>query len=273
MQKEIKLEELKQLQLDILVKVHEFCIKNNIEYFLSDGTLIGAIRHKGYIPWDDDIDISMTRPNYDKFIKTFNGAYKDLTVYAPELNWNFYAPYANVCDNRTILKEGDNGHNGIDFGIKIDVFPIDGVSSDYKKYLTAFKKIKFYNATLSVKRRLNLWNNKNKIGSLKSIILYLITIPFSYTYIQKNIHKIALQHTYSKSEYATQVTFFSKPRHFRKEIFESYIDVDFEGYKLRTIANYDTYLRTYYGDYMQLPPENERVGHHGFTAYWLDKEK
>ena len=83
-------EELNVIQLDILDDIHQFCVNNNIRYSLAFGSLIGAIRHHGYIPWDDDIDIMMPRPDYDVFINSFNGAYKHLVVAAPELDWNYY---------------------------------------------------------------------------------------------------------------------------------------------------------------------------------------
>ena len=101
------------MQVDILAAVDKFCEQNNIRYSLSSGTLIGAIRHNGYIPWDDDIDLMMPRADYDRFISTFNGVVEHLSVMAPELNANYYAPYANVYDNRTHLNEGCNGHRGI----------------------------------------------------------------------------------------------------------------------------------------------------------------
>ena len=129
--KKIETEELKRIQVDILKDIHEFCSINNIHYSLAYGTLLGAIRHQGYIPWDDDIDIMMLRSDYEKFIHTFPGSFKHLSICAPELDLNYYAPYANVWDNRTILDEGINNadHRGKTIGIKIDVFPIDKTSS------------------------------------------------------------------------------------------------------------------------------------------------
>ena len=108
--KQLTIKEILQVQLDILRDVDAFCRQNKIDYFLVGGTGIGAVRHGGYIPWDDDIDIGMTRPNYDRFLSSFNGNYGNLELYAPEIDLNYYAPYANVCDNRTLLFEGANGH-------------------------------------------------------------------------------------------------------------------------------------------------------------------
>ena len=151
--KTISTEELKRIQLDILLVFHDFCIENGLEYSLFAGTLIGAVRHKGYIPWDDDIDICMTRPNYEKFIHSFNGHFPNYYVAAPELDWNYYAPYANVCDNRTLLLEGKNGHNGQEIGVKIDIFPIDGCTSSLTGYLELCKQSFNWNEIMRLKRR------------------------------------------------------------------------------------------------------------------------
>ena len=114
---EIKLDELKKIQLDILVFIDDFCEKNNINYWIDCGTLLGAVRHKGYIPWDDDIDIGMLREDYDKFMKIFNNCcnnskYKFIS-YETDKNWPF--PFGKVLDITTVLYEPDKkyGRNWI----------------------------------------------------------------------------------------------------------------------------------------------------------------
>lgn len=266
--KEIGIDELKKLQLDILLSVHDFCIKNQIEYSLAAGTLIGAIRHKGYIPWDDDIDICMTRPNYDRFINSFNGTYKNLHVLAPELNWNYYAPYANVCDIRTILNERANGHRGIEVGVKIDVFPIDGTSNSLQGYRFLCNKIYDYNYIMSYKRYIL---SKGKFPyNIKVLFKKLQHCFTSYAYLQKKIHRLSLSNDFDKAEFVSLMVF--DPIAFRapQKIFEEYVDVEFEGYKLRSVKYFDLFLSLRYGDYMKLPPIEQQVPHHGFTAYWKD---
>ena len=267
--KVISLDELKQIQLDILTKVHDFCVKNNIDYFLSYGTLIGAIRHKGYIPWDDDIDIEMTRPNYEKFLKSFNGAYRELEVYAPELDWNYYAPYANVCDNRTILKEKGIGHNGRVLGIKIDVFPIDGLPSDEALYDKMFKKSRLYNSLLVYNQRdFSQFINSMKSLNLKDCFKWIVGHTVPHSLIQKWMYKLATQYNYSSAKKAGLITFTPVKYSVDKSCFEHYIEVEFEGRTFYTIKDYDMYLRLLYGDYMQLPPIEERIPHHNFHATW-----
>lgn len=272
--KEIDTEELKRIQVDMLEKIHEFCTNNKINYFLSYGSLIGAVRHKGYIPWDDDIDISMPRPDYDIFIHSFNGKFSELSVLAPELNWNFFEPYANVYDNRTILLEDDNLHHGVEIGIKIDIFPIDGVPNDKKKYKTLRKKILRLNWLRGIKKEslfeqlMRIYKTKHGFKSL----IYRFMHPFiKYEKIQKKIHELALECDYNSSEYVESIVFQPKCwTQKKKEFYNDFIDVKFERLTLKAPKNYDSYLKMIYGDYMKLPPEKERVYSHGFTAYWKE---
>ena len=270
--KKIEFDELKKLQLEILEKVHNFCAYNHINYTLSSGTLIGAIRHKGYIPWDDDIDIEMTRPNYNKFIKGFNGAYKELEVLCPELDWGYYAPYANVCDNRTILIEGDNGHNGRKVGIKIDVFPIDGLPDDENKCRSIFKKVNRYNTFMMYKRYPLSYFRKGNIlkRNIKSCVWYLLHLV-PYSFFQKKLHKIATFYDFNKSKNVGPILFMNNKCSINKEVFSKYQETQFEDKKFQIIQDYDIYLKALYGDYMQFPPEEKRVAHHNFEAYWIDK--
>ncbi len=270
--REMEFKELLDIQLNILKQVDHFCRANEIEYFMYGGTGIGAIRHKGYIPWDDDIDIAMTRPNYDRFINSFNGSCENLEVFAPELNWSYYAPYANVCDKRTLLDEGVNGHNGQEIGVKIDIFQIDGAPDSDEEYQNMWKTNRYFMKSMFVrKEKLSVIWKESKIRFFKHIIKKLVYCIFSFEYMQKKTHKIATKYQFGTTSKATNLTYpYPKLTMCERSWFEHYIDVDFEDMKARMIADYDPYLRVIFGDYMQLPPENQRIAHHGFKAYWKD---
>ena len=136
--KELTIEELKQYQLGILKVVAEYCEGNEIKYWLDCGTLLGAVRHKGYIPWDDDIDIGMLREDYDKFIYSFNSSNERYKVYSIENNPDFYFPHAKVLDTDTVLYEPDE--NGLKLNINIDIFIYDNAPDDERLTKRMFKK-------------------------------------------------------------------------------------------------------------------------------------
>ncbi len=260
--KAITLDELKTIQLDLLQKTADFCEKNGLRYFLCGGTLIGAIRHKGYIPWDDDIDIAMPRPDYEKFVKTFNKPENYYQVAYLDNSSTYAYAFAKVYDNRTILRELH--YPGENFGVNIDVFPADGV-----KNTTQIKKIMILHKLLNTKRA-NYYHrtlSKKIINTFGKVLL----LPFS-------AHKIA---TWMNNE-ASKYTFYSLPmagvianplgpgEMVDKSVFESDIYQEFEGREYRVPIGYDAWLRSIYGDYMQLPPIEHRVTHHTFKAWWKD---
>ena len=262
----IETEELKRIQIDILKDVHDFCSSNGINYSLAYGTLLGAIRHKGYIPWDDDIDIMMLRSDYDRFIQTFPGSFKHLSICSPELDLNYYAPYANVWDNRTVLEEGVNNanHRGQSIGIKIDVFPIDKTSSS--RLFELYSRI-LYKLWYSHRYRINIKNEHH--FNCQYMCLNMVADIIGYKNIQKLIIHNAKRYMNTESQYLDMLAFYNVgSRAFKSIDFDSYIEIPFEDQFFRSIAGFDDYLTCAYGDYMKLPPEENRVAHHGFTAYW-----
>ena len=263
--KEIEIEELKKLQLEILVKVRDFCLAKDISYYLAYGTLLGAVRHKGYIPWDDDIDIMMPRLDYERFIKEFNGYYKELEVVAPELELSYYAPYANVIDNRTILIEPSLNHEGL--GVKIDVFPIDIVPNDEKDYHKICQESDNLNRIRSAKvARLSFYKGLDWLRLLCKKVLFSLK---DVKLIQKNIIELAERSFIKSGDFVDCIVFITiKNRRFPKTCLEGYELVEFENMEFRAPKNYDCCLKALFGNYMQLPPENKRIAHHNFKAFW-----
>ncbi len=272
--KRINIDEIKKIQLDMLLSIDEFCRIHCIKYSLSSGTLIGAVRHGGYIPWDDDIDIMMPRVDYEQFIYSFNGAFNHLSLLAPELDSSFYAPYANVYDNRTVLFEGYNGHRGHNIGVKIDIFPIDNVSENSEVYIKDMRYVNRLNILMYIKRIEKVLNSK--MSFLDKIKTYMCKIVLSfvpYSYLQSKINDVAKNKSYDNSQYVDNVVYniyYKKHTRFNKSILENYIRIPFEGYDFSVIEDYDTVLKKMYGNYMQLPPECNRIAHHNFDAFWID---
>ena len=149
---ELGIDKLKQIQLDMLKDIHTFCVEHEIRYSLAFGTLLGAVRHKGYIPWDDDIDIMMPREDYNRFIRSYgNQTYKiaDMSV-----NPNYGLPFAKVEDVLTVIEENVEGESV--FGVYIDVFPVDSIPDNMLARRSFYKMKSLLNTLFDLKTvRLN----------------------------------------------------------------------------------------------------------------------
>lgn len=267
--KEIPREESRKIMLDILIDIADFCDKNSVTYYLSSGTLIGAIRHQGFIPWDDDIDIEMPRPDYEKFIELYreNGKY---AICAP-LEKNSIYFYAKVYDKQTIKYE-----RGIDYtrfqplGVDVDVFPIDGQPDEnhfedfVRQTEMRVKLFKMFSLAISTSQASVSFKGK----ALKMICRVISKNLFCRLYI-----KSASRYSFDDSSMVGFISPYSKysNRH-RKEVFLDKVKVVFEGLEFYAPIGYDEYLRNIYGDYMQLPPVEQQQTHHTNNIYWRDKE-
>lgn len=263
--REIQLEELK-----ILEKIAEFLEKNNLRYSLNGGTLLGAIRHKGFIPWDDDIDIAMPRPDYDKFIELYSKQPIDdnLILCCPE-NKTEFLPFCKI-KNKEIEAIDDNSKSEKKQNfLWIDIFPVDGISISEKELKWKYRKMSFYTLLLYVHRNKLYFSKK---GYFFKDIIKLILKPISLLVSAKTLIKFAAKMDYEKAKYIGKfVSGYGLKEALLKEDYEEYIKVEFEGRKFSVIKNYDKYLTNIFGDYMTLPPKNERITHH--LEAWRVKEK
>lgn len=269
--KRISLTEQKNIQLSILRDVHSFCEQNGIHYTLIFGTLLGAIRHKGYIPWDDDIDIAMPRKDYDKFLQNFNSFHTFYKVYDCKQNEEYTHPYAKVADVRTIYFENVNMKP---IGINIDVFPFDDL------FETEEESDKFIQSLASIKRKFRLKllkpSKKNKLWKRLAIKVLKLLVW------NKNLKDLAIsqQEVVSaidcKNQLYSAILTDSSLRDCRKSMcpkhyFDEYVDVYFEGEKFKAIKEYHAWLTAMYGDYMLPPPEGQRMSPHTVQeVYWLE---
>jgi len=264
--KELTVSQIKEIQLNILQVIADFCDKNNITYFLGSGTLIGAIRHQGYIPWDDDIDLLMPRPDYEVFISIFNKDDSNFKVFSNENDSKYCYPFAKVSDQRTLLVE-DLNENFEGIGINVDIFPIDGLPEKKKEQVKLFKKITIVQKLLSytstpIRKERKLYKNW---------ILRIIKLLNANCLVNK-LSDLAKSNKYNNAKEVGMIVWSSNKSipSVSKQVFEKYKLELFEGEEYKVPIGYHQWLTKVYGDYMKLPPEDKRVSHHHFKAYLIE---
>ena len=165
---------MKRIQVDILKDVHRFCEENGLHYTLAFGSMLGAIRHKGYIPWDDDIDIALLRPDYEKFVKTYTSKDGQYRLYDYRKDSDFHYPYAKIADTRTILDENVSMKN---IGVNIDVFPFDymfDTREECTRFIGTLDRLKkLFRIKLVKPGKKNVWWKRILIRIAK-IIMFII---------------------------------------------------------------------------------------------------
>lgn len=270
-------EEIKITELNILKYVTDFCEKKNINYILSDGSLIGAVRHNGFIPWDDDIDISMLREDYDKFIVLWNAEeHKDYELLCSENN-NLNLLFSKVVDSTTIAYEGKNKTKTT--GLWIDIFPLDYVPIKQKYIKKHYLKMrKLYRALLSNYYTSLKTGKKLLISKSLNLFRFIKNWNIYYLYPLKkiiNTHRKNAKKITNGSNVTNYVAIVREPPQriygFPKTCCTEFIYHIFENCEFRIPKNYDALLQSFYGDYMKLPPKEAQVNAHGLTAYFVEK--
>ena len=251
--------ELRQIQMGILDEIHRFCETQNITYFLSSGSLLGAVRHGGYIPWDDDIDIYLPRKDYERLLREFKDN-EQFRLLNPAKEPHYYYTFAKVVDTRTLMVETET--DGYEIGVYVDVFPIDYVPDDLKERERVFKRKK-----LLYKIRRCKISNSNPLHSRLAYWCYRL-LPVSVEKLNRMIRKLIVRE--EPTQYVCHMTEAGPAlKHcFPASDIASAVDIKFEDRTYKTMVGYKDYLTCTYGDYMKLPPVDQRVTHK-FEAYWL----
>lgn len=261
MNKELTLEERKKVQLEMLDEIDSFCRKNNIKYSLAFGTLLGAIRHKGFIPWDDDVDIMMPIDDLNKFKETFRS---DLLSYYDVYNCAKHSyPFSRLGHNGTYSKAGKIATN---YGICIDLYIMVNLMDDEEELAKYFKEGEKWQFV------------RRQIKRVKSRLLQYLPIDIKFPFHRWVIKRLN-KHWTGYAKYGTTNTYYvvagslnlRKKMTYDRDLFANLTEVDFENKKYYAIADWDYYLTLRYGDYMKLPPVEQRVPYHGGEYYWKEK--
>lgn len=255
--KKISKEEIKKIQLEMLSEVDAFCRQHNLKYTLAYGTLIGAIRHKGFIPWDDDLDICM--PYDDMLYLKENLKSENIEIADFDNCPNYNLPFPRIIHKKSYSR---NGKKSVSYGVNIDLYVMIPCTSDVAKYEEIIQKgmviYKNYHQAF-------IWSSR--------ILRYL---PVDNDYVLKPFLKKYREFLYDTLQDKNGQNYFcvaSPLASYKKDtlnynLFDHLIESEFENYKFLIPSCYDDYLKQQYGEYMALPPVDQRVPYHGGDYYW-----
>ena len=268
---ELSIDEIHSITLEVVEKLIQICDAIGINYYVAYGSLIGVIRHKGFIPWDDDFDVVMLRDDYEKFCDYCICHQDDLKPYKlfTRKNVDKY-PYniarLNNMDYRAIYENVQ----GYDSGIFIDIYPLDGAGINAEQVIRRVKKKK------SDLFRITLWSVDDHYTKstyhkwYRSVAKYFVrgyAKIRGYKYFLDKMEAFKDLYDTNTSRYVAEMTWDSGLTLYEKKWFEDYIYMDFENLKVKVPSGYDEFLKCHYGDYMKLPPKSEQVPHHEYKVY------
>ncbi len=260
--------QLQEKLLEMLGVFHEFCKENGLSYFALGGTALGAERHKGFIPWDDDVDVGMPRRDYEKLKALVeNKQLGDYVFEFPSNKKDFVYAYGKMYDTRTTLVE--NTRYKTKRGIFLDIFPLDGAGKTLEESKKYFKVVHKKINLLSTKSL--AWRKGRKLYKNVAIILMRL-FPVNQTKLKQKIDKLSSKIDYDSVNYVANYSGNWAEREIsKKQWFGKPRECDFENMKIYAPEMADEYLTAVYGDWKRLPPEEKRVSHHDFLVLDLNK--
>ena len=260
--------EIQKIGFDILCDVDKFCHEHGIRYFLCGGTLLGAIRHKGFIPWDDDIDIGMLRPDYNRFLKEYTSPDNTLVWHGNDSTC-FY-PFAKLFNANTLLLDNDFQNHRI--GVYIDVFPFDEVDDNPRIWNRSVRRMEWINKIHAL-RNIRLFRRGRPL--LNQLIVFL-RAPLRLFPNRMLLAWHDRQNSRPPKTNARKIACFSTTNVYGvkdvhpQEAFDEMVPVTFEGRVFPAPKGWHDYLSDLYGDFMKLPPKEKQVSLHNFRAWWKD---
>lgn len=258
---------LHQTILEIMDEIHRISEKHELHYVLLAGSLLGAVRHQGFIPWDDDLDIGMPRKDYEKFKSILDTELKDEFYYIDIQNHPHYAlPFLKVMKKGTVVQEKSAPKDIQPYGIYVDVFPFDVSPED--KYQKKKHEIKFnwYQKLLLARKKYRLDLEEKPVKRFIYSIVRLISYLYPEETLKKRLEKSMKMFNQYDSQYCVNLSgsyAYDKERMKQQWLFERKL-YTFEKRKYYGSQHYDDYLKHLYGDYMELPPKEDRIPRHEF---------
>lgn len=270
----LSIDEIKALELDILRHFVPYCEKHGLNYMLYAGTLLGAVRHKGMIPWDDDIDVAMPRPDYERFVALVKEepVAPHLKFYDCREDGKYWVPIPKLVDERTEGREIYQGR-GVHNGVWIDVFPMDGVPNDDGAREELYAKIRREKLIITLTTTPFIFT-RDPVKFIKRLIAYPAYLVGQFMNHKKHalkIHALAEAQPYDEAKDVTILTdnVYDSGRMTKEEAADTVL-VPFEDLEVRIPRCYDRYLTAIYGDYMTPPPVESQVGRHHFLCWYKE---
>lgn len=263
-----QINQIKEIEIEIFKSFILVCEQLKLKYYILDGTLLGAVRHKGFIPWDDDIDVGMPRKDYEVFIKEGQALLpKEYFIQTFYSDPQYLANYAKIRNSNTTFIETSVRNRNINHGVFIDIFPLDYCPDSFRKR-TKEKKLRMLQ-TVRISREFYLPKRKK---TLKSFIITMAAYLFYPTAKQALIARERMYKTTNKGELlASYGGAWGEKEIVPAQWYAEGCDLEFEGIAVKGPKEYDKWLTQVYGDYMTPPPVEEQMSHHYID--FLDTEK
>lgn len=254
---------VKQSVLKILLALQKICEVNNLTFYLSGGSLLGAIRHQGFIPWDDDVDVCMPRPDYDKLLQLsrVKDAFPENIKLCCYSEGNSQYPFIKLLDTSTVLEQSYIKEEDIG-SLWIDVFPVDGLPSDFSEQRAIYVKAERIRKVLML--------NFAKVGEGKTKLKKLLkplAIPFAKLVgvqrCNEKLDQLSRQYSFEQSKNVGVIMWglYGTGETMNRNAFKQNVSVTFEAHEFKTMSCWDSYLHNIYGNYMELPPKEKRITH------------
>ena len=266
---ELSLQEVQKIELNLLTQFDQICRGQEFRYSLAGGSLIGAVRHQGFIPWDDDIDVIMPRPDYDRFIKYCQTEKIPFQLMHYETDEHYNSLITKILDPKTKLVD-EVTPTGLELGVNIDVFPVEGLGRSKKEALRLYRKTEWSRELLNAAAWGSFQRSKTHRLILEPVrfVLFVISRFISPKKLLRKVERIHRECSFDHSQFAGDVCGSYRRREIMEQpIFADYMDIPFENCYFRVMKRYHDFLTNIYGDYMMLPPPEQRKTHHTFKAY------
>ncbi|WP_288162054.1 LicD family protein [Dubosiella newyorkensis] len=269
---ELDLKNVQNISLEILKTISDICEKKGFNYYLMYGTLLGAIRHEGFIPWDDDLDIMMPRNDYERllrYLQSHKQEYPDLDIFNPQTCKDYPYMITRISNNKyKIVTENEKDYG---LGVFIDIYPFDGLGNN-----SLIATIHGLRGDLlsslcfqSTREYFTLANTESFLKKSAKYPIFLLSKLLGTKVLMNKLEKLSHKYDYKTSNFVGCVTWLSggKKDIFQKKYFTKTIKKKFENYYFNVPNGYEIILKQIYGNYHELPPMNQRVGHHFYKIY------